>query len=174
MKDSTTKRDGRGRFTATKPELERRAVYAYKQREKKTNSEIETPKTEKVEKAEYTCPLNIENDEVNVLVEIVKYGQEEPAVSNKVVVQALLYLPVRWEFLIPEIQFGEKVQVFGERLGKNWGNVLVEDKLRVAHHEFAGTSFPALFEKARNYAFGEIAKINNMLDVRHQAYLEAN
>ena len=154
--------------------LERRAVYAYKQREKKTNSEIETPKTEKVEKAEYTCPLNVENEEVNAKIKIIRYGQEDPAISNKVVVQAFLYLPVINFGIPPEIQFGEKVQVFEERLGENWGKLFDHETLRVSGIEFAGTSFPALFEEARNYAFGEIAKINNLLDVRHQALVDAN
>ena len=150
MKNKIRNRDGRGRFTATKPE------------------------TEKVEKAEYTCPLNIENDEVNALVKIVRYGQEDPAVSNKIIVKALLYLPVKKFGIPPEITFGEKAEVFGKRLGRNWGKLVDHDTFRVLSIEFAGISFPALFEEAKEYAFDEIAKINNLLDVRRQAYLDAN
>ena len=135
---------------------------------------IFAPKSEKIEKAEYTCPLNIENDEVNAKIKIIRYGQEDPAVSNKIIVKALLYLPVKKFGIPPEITFGEKVLLFGERLSENWGKLVDHDTLRVSGIEFLGTSFPALFEEARNYAFCEIAKINNMLDVRHQAFLDAN
>jgi len=163
MKDSTTKRDSRGRFTATKSETKPKKI------EKKMKNI-----NEKIEKVEYTIPLNVEGGEMFAIVEITRYGQEESAVSNKVVVQALLYLPVKKFGIPPEITFGEKVLVFEERLGRNWGKLVDHDTLRVSGIELKGTSFPALFEEARNYAFCEIAKINNMLDVRHQAFLEAN
>ena len=135
---------------------------------------IFAPKSEKIEKAEYTCPLNIENDEVNAKIKIIRYGQEDPAVSNKIIVKALLYLPVKKFGIPPEITFGEKAEVFGKRLGRNWGKLVDHDTFRVLSIEFAGISFPALFEETKEYAFDEIAKINNLLDVRRQAYLDAN
>ena len=163
MNDSTTKRDSRGRFTATKSETKPKKI------EKKMKNI-----NKKIEKVEYTIPLNVEGGEMFAIVEITRYGQEEAAVSNKVVVQALLYLPVKKFGIPPEITFGEKAEVFGKRLGRNWGKLVDHDTFRVLSIEFAGISFPALFEEAKEYAFDEIAKINNLLDVRRQAYLDAN
>ena len=249
MKDKIRNRDGRGRFTATKPEIkekimevemkelrtpqqwekivkaakngfcglagklaedygfetkhilaafennrnglsrldlvqiaERKAVYIYKKKEKKTKSKIETSKNQKIEKAEYTIPLNVAGKNLSAKIIIKRDGQEDAKKGNRVRVRCSLYLPSSKNkglvstVLNKKIEFGvrARVEVFGMYLYSVWGDQSPNGNFRYKNMFFTGTSFPALFEEAKKYAFSEIKKLNNLLDARRQAYLDAN
>ena len=106
--------------------------------------------------------------------EVERSGQELPTKSNKVVVKATLLLDsAKDTSLSDEICFG--FDVFGESLYSYWGRGLsLTNDDRAKTKTFSGVRFRELFREAEEYCLSEIRKINEALEVRHQALLDAD
>ena len=106
--------------------------------------------------------------------EVERSGQESPAKGNKVVVSATLTLSGSNDTsLSDEICFG--IEVFGERLHSYWGRGRgLTNNDRSKTKTFSGVRFREIFREAEEYCLSEISKINELLEVRHQALLDAD
>ena len=106
--------------------------------------------------------------------EIERNGQELPTKGNKVVVKATLLLDsAKDTSLSDNICFG--IDVFGEGLHSYWGRGLslnYDDRSKTK--TFSGIRFRELFREAEEFCLSEISKINEALEVRHQALLDAD
>ena len=105
--------------------------------------------------------------------EIERSGQESPAKGNKVVVSATLTLSGSYD-TSPSDEICLGIKVFGEGLYPYWGRELTNNDDRSKTKTFSGVRFRELFREAEEYCLSEIRKINEALEVRHQALLDAD
>jgi hypothetical protein len=105
---------------------------------------------------------------------ISRLGQDSPDEDDQVAVQVELALPEASEnapqTLHPELQFGERVEVFGSDLTANWSSI----SGRVARtQDYKGTDYTTLFATASAYASTELAKLTDALAAREAALVAA-
>ena len=129
---------------------------------------------------EYTIPLNVVGKALSAKIIIKREGQVAASKSDNVKVMCKLYLPSTEEAghnsssLQKKIEFDNRLILFGGSLYSLWGEYRKGGNYRYKKLSFSGDSFSKLFEEAKKYAFSEVKKINNLLDARRQAYLDAN
>lgn len=106
-------------------------------------------------------------------VTVSRQGQDPPATDDLVAVQVELELPALSaeapQTLHPELQFGERVEVFGSALNSNWSSIAGKVARTV---EYTGTVYADLFAQADTYAGTELGKLTSALATR-QAALDA-
>lgn len=104
---------------------------------------------------------------------ISREGQESPGTSDLVDVQVELELPAASAdapgTLHPELQFDERVSVFGADLDANWSAIPGKVARRAS---YSGTDYATLFTQADSYATTELGKLTTALADR-QAALDA-
>jgi hypothetical protein len=123
-------------------------------------------------------PLEISlHEQHTVMVQAVPTGQEPPAQSDALVVEARLYLPAGGDtHLIPTLQFGKRLRLLDDELGPMWGCFGAPDGIASAFRhddkEFVGRRWDVLLREAVRYLFGEVRRLDRALS-RRQAKLRA-
>jgi len=117
--------------------------------------------------------------EGNATLTIVREGQADPSVDDKVCVRARLTLPVAKVSgtLVPAILFGERVDVIvSEKLTRYWGTVEVGEGGyvgRSADRLYMAKTWAKAFAFAREGMMGEVGKIVTALKTRQACLVEA-
>ena len=117
--------------------------------------------------------------EGNATLTIVREGQADPSVDDKVCVRASLTLPVTKVSgsLIPAILFGERVDVIvSEKLTRYWGTAEAGEGGyvgRSADRLYMAKTWAKAFAFAREGMMGEVGKIVTALKTRQACLVEA-
>lgn len=101
-----------------------------------------------------------------------RVGQLDPKDGNDVVVRVAISLPATGGRINPELRFGCRVQILGEKLGGEWGYPK-SSSYRTRIDKVNGERWSAVFEKAAEFAEEEIMKLEDALRVRAQALRDA-
>jgi len=117
--------------------------------------------------------------EGNATLTIVREGQADPSVDDKVCVRARLTLPVIKVSgsLVPAILFGERVDVIvSEKLTRYWGTAEAGEGGyvgRSADRLYMAKTWAKAFAFAREGMMGEVGKIVSALKTRQACLVEA-
>lgn len=122
-----------------------------------------------------TTELTYNGRTIGVAVTTVsRMGQDPADEDDQVAVQVELALPAASDAapqtLHSELQFGERVSVFGSDLTANWSSIAG----RVARTaDYKGTDYATLFATATGYATTELTKLTDALAAREAALVAA-
>jgi hypothetical protein len=113
------------------------------------------------------------DDDIEISYEIKRYGQEDPAKSDNVIVLGTLFLPTQEYRLNKKIRFGKRLVVMGESLCDTWGKYDEDSLMRMISKKFIGTKWVDLFREADEFLVGEIAHLDEMMKNRKKALKDA-
>ena len=107
--------------------------------------------------------------------EIFRGGQTRPEEGDNIVVACRIFLPCREGSmaLVREIVFKDRCHVINSPLSEAWGLYDSEHKMRTREKYFTGEKWKQAFKEAEEYAAEELRKLDELIEKRHQALIDA-
>lgn len=110
-------------------------------------------------------------------IEVTRVGQQNIDVGDLIIVNGKLCLPAEATigefYLLPELRFNNRVELLGEPLSKNWGNVYTPYTHRTKDKRFIAPTWKEAEAKVLKELQDEVEKLRTALINRAQALLDA-